>query len=63
MKVQVTTIITEQVSFDRYEDKIKVGVFDSNEPISSIHAWLNVLDKQRIAGTGKSNVNIEFLEE
>jgi len=62
MKVTVTTIITEQLAYDRCDNFIKVKTFDESEPISSIKEWVEGLETQKMHGTGMSNVCIEFSE-
>ena len=62
MKVTVTTIITQQLAYDRCDEFVKVKTFDESEPISKIKDWVEYLKTQQMQGTGMSNVCIEFEE-
>ena len=53
MKVTVTTIITQQLAYDRCDEFVKVKTFDESEPISKIKDWVEYL--KTILGLGRSH--------
>ena len=63
MKAQVSTIITMQLSYDRYDNFIKTKTFEESEPITNIKKWIDCLKEDQLQGTCMSNVNIEFIDE
>jgi len=63
MKARVTTIITQQLSYNRCDEIIKTKTFDMSEPISKIKEYVDSLKHLQMEGTLMSNVNIEFLNE
>ena len=62
-KAVVTTIITEQRSYDRVDEVIKTKVFGTDQPISSILEWVRGLERLQMEGTLMSNVCIDFRKE
>lgn len=63
MKARVITIITQQLSYNRCDDVVKVKEFDESEPISKIREYIESLEHIQMEGTLMSNVNIEFIKE
>ena len=63
MKARVNTTISKQLSYDRYDDIVKIAEFDENEPISEIRKWKEGLEKEQMDGTVMSPIRIEFIEE
>ena len=63
MKARVTTIITQQLSYNRCDDITKTKTFDISEPISKIKEYVDSLKHLQMEGTLMSNVNIEFLND
>lgn len=63
MKARVNTTITEQLSYDRCDDIVKIAEFDENEPISEIRKWKERLEKEQMEETVMSPIRIEFIEK
>lgn len=63
MKARVITIITQQLSYNRCDDVIKIMEFEESEPISKIREHIESLEHIQMKGTLMSNVNIEFVKE